>query len=128
VSSHESSVTLRLTARPAAAAQARRALIDSSGHMAESTVSDAALLISELVTNSVRHAGGIITIVIEWLDDRVAVAVRDDSMAVPVIGRPSSDDTSGRGLQLVQSLATDWGCQMSPGGVGKTVWFTVAAA
>jgi anti-sigma regulatory factor (Ser/Thr protein kinase) len=124
----ETSVTLRLTARPTAAAQARCALIDLSGHMTESAVSDAALLTSELVTNAVRHAGGIITIVIECLGDRVAVAVRDDSMAVPVVRRPSSNDTSGRGLQLVQSLATDWGCQMSPGGEGKTVWFTVAAA
>lgn len=128
MSPQQPSVTLRLTARPTAAAQARRALIDTCRHLAESAVSDAALLISELVTNAVRYAGGIITIVIECLGECVAVAVRDGSPSAPVLLHPDANDTSGRGLQLVDSLANDWGCRLSPGGEGKTVWFTIAAA
>jgi two-component sensor histidine kinase len=127
VSSQEPSLTLRLTARPAAAGQARRALTETCRHLAESAVRDAALLISELVTNAVRYAGGIITVVIECLGDCVAVAVRDDSSAAPVLRHPGPAEPSGRGLQLVEMLATKWGCQLAPSGSGKTVWFTVTA-
>lgn len=125
--SQDTSVTLRLTARPTAAAEARRALTDACRHLTRGLVHDAALLISELVTNAVRYAGGIITVVIDCLSDCVAVAVRDDSPAPPVVRDPGPDDPSGRGLQLVDSLASKWGCQLAPGGAGKTVWFTVAA-
>jgi anti-sigma regulatory factor (Ser/Thr protein kinase) len=127
MSSREPSVTLRLPARPIAAAQARHAVRDSCRHLPETTVSDATLLVSELVTNAVTHAGGMLTLVIDCEPDRVAIAVADHSTALPVIRNPDSRDPHGRGLRLVDSIAADWGCKPSSDGEGKTVWFSLSA-
>ena len=127
MSSHASTVTLRLPARPTAAAQARHAVRDTCRHLSEGTVSDATLLVSELVTNAVRYAGGIITVVIDCEPDRVAIAVGDDSPAQPIVCDPHPSETHGRGMRLVDSVAAQWGCRPTSEGEGKTVWFSLPA-
>lgn len=119
------SVMLRLPARPTAVARARHAVRDTCGHLPQDTVSDATLLVSELVTNAVRYAGGMITLAIDCGEDSVAVAVGDHSTAEPVIRDPDSADPHGRGMRLVDSLASRWGCRPSSDGEGKTVWFSL---
>ncbi|MFI9821728.1 ATP-binding protein [Streptomyces sp. NPDC052013] len=84
----------------------------------------AALLVSELVTNSLRHATGPIEVRLVRptpLDGVLLVEVSDPLPDFPRerVARP--DDESGRGLQLVASASRRWGTR--PGGAGKTVWF-----
>jgi hypothetical protein len=59
------------------------------------------------------------------MDQRhVRVDVHDDSGRVPVPRRTGRHDLSGRGLQIVQALASSWGTDLVPGD-GKHVWFEV---
>jgi anti-sigma regulatory factor (Ser/Thr protein kinase) len=87
----------------------------------------AALLVSELVTNSLRHATGPIGVRLvrpESADGVLLVEVSDPLPDPPRerVARP--EDESGRGLQLVASAARRWGTR--PGAKGKTVWFELA--
>ena len=90
----------------------------------------AALLVSELVANAVRHgaaadgAGDVVLRVLPGREGVLRVEVDDASADLP----PSSSDPgpraeSGRGLLLVDELAQRWGAQPIPG--GKRVWFEV---
>jgi len=83
------------------------------------------LLLSEVVTNAVRHAPGIVHITVTLLGDRVHARVRDENPRTPQLCAP--DEIGGRGIQLLQRLATRWGVEQHPGD-GKTVWFEVAKA
>jgi anti-sigma regulatory factor (Ser/Thr protein kinase) len=88
-------------------------------------VPTATLLTSEVVTNAVLHVGGTISVRVMCRPSGVRVEVEDTSEQVPVPGDPSRSSTSGRGLQLVEALATDWGATRE--GVGKIVWFELTA-
>ena len=125
MASHASSVTLRLPARLSSVAEARHAVQDTCQHLRGDTVSDATLLVSELVTNSVLHVGGMITVAIECEEDRVAIAVGDSSTDEPVVRNPDPDDPHGRGMRLVDSVAARWGWRPATDGEGKTVWFSL---
>jgi anti-sigma regulatory factor (Ser/Thr protein kinase) len=85
----------------------------------------ATLLTSELVTNALVHAKGG-AVVTATLTDRLRVEVRDFVSRRPEPRAPTTDGTSGRGLTLVRSLADAWGIRSH--GVGKSVWFELAAA
>jgi anti-sigma regulatory factor (Ser/Thr protein kinase) len=92
---------------------------------------DARLLVSELVTNSVLHSdsgrpGGAITVVVAEVAAGIRVEVTDQGSAhsVPVI-RESALAIHGRGLLLVEALASDWGYARDES--GTTVWFHLAA-
>ncbi|CAM5519947.1 ATP-binding protein [Streptomyces viridochromogenes] len=88
----------------------------------------AALLVSELVTNSLRHATGPIGVrlVRPSGDDGVLLVEVSDPLPDPPRARSAADeDESGRGLQLVARTSRRWGTR--PGrGTGKTVWFELA--
>jgi anti-sigma regulatory factor (Ser/Thr protein kinase) len=81
------------------------------------------LLTSELVTNAVLHARTSVTVRVVRCDDAVRVEVADGSPAVPTPRLYSDDAVTGRGLQLVESLAERWGVEA--GGGAKTMWFEV---
>jgi serine phosphatase RsbU (regulator of sigma subunit)/anti-sigma regulatory factor (Ser/Thr protein kinase) len=77
------------------------------------------LVVSELVTNAVRHAGGPITL--RLIRDRVLLCeVTDPSSTQPRLRRAQSTDEGGRGLFLVAQLTTRWGSRYGP--TGKTIW------
>lgn len=84
------------------------------------------LLTGELVANAALHgpADGVIRVRVARVGDAVRVAVRDESAAVPVVRHPEPTASSGRGLELVESLAGGWGIERH-GDAGKTVWFSV---
>ncbi|MDQ1429688.1 MAG: hypothetical protein QOF40_290, partial [Actinomycetota bacterium] len=69
----------------------------------------ATLLTSEVVTNAVLHVGGTIAVRVTCRPPAVRVEVGDSSEQAPVPGEPSRTSTGGRGLQLVEALASDWG-------------------
>jgi anti-sigma regulatory factor (Ser/Thr protein kinase) len=80
-----------------------------------------ALIVNELVTNALIHAGGAITLELHRLDQSVRAVVADDSVALPTERPPEIDRESGRGLHLVAAFARAWGTYSVPSG-GKAVW------
>jgi anti-sigma regulatory factor (Ser/Thr protein kinase) len=83
-------------------------------------LSDAALVVTELVANALTHAGPRFTVSVADAGDRVRISVADGSGAVPVERDPDPWSSHGRGLKLVSSIADRWG--VDPFGEGKTVW------
>jgi anti-sigma regulatory factor (Ser/Thr protein kinase) len=81
----------------------------------------AQLLVSELVTNAVLHAGTSIVVEVRVDGERVRVAVQDLSTTFPQPRVAADDATRGRGLQLVDALSSSWGWELTAG--GKSVWF-----
>jgi len=67
---------------------------------------EAVLVVSELVTNVVRHAHTEIFLHAEWNAATLRVEVRDGSSVVPAIA--DLEDEHGRGLRLVQQLTSAW--------------------
>ncbi|MFE9772750.1 ATP-binding protein [Streptomyces sp. NPDC005931] len=111
------------------AVRAARAAVRSRlrGWGLESVGDIAALLVSELVTNALRHATGPIDVRLVRPTEPGGVLLVEVSDPLPDfpherVARP--EDESGRGLQLVASATRRWGTR--PGGVGKTVWFELA--
>ncbi len=109
-----------------APAQARAALVGLGEHLPEGCLSDAVLLISELVTNSVRHAASgpesRVLVRVTATTSRLRVEVYDwgpgfDAEETP---EPRAGGDSGFGLHLVRALATRWGVDC--GGTTR-VWF-----
>lgn len=83
------------------------------------------LLVSETVTNAVKHARShLVEVRLVRQPPAVRVEVRDDDPRAPISGNPAEDAESGRGMQLVEALADEWGVTRHAGD-GKTVWFDV---
>ncbi|MES4900704.1 MULTISPECIES: ATP-binding protein [unclassified Streptomyces] len=88
------------------------------------------LLVSELVTNALRHASGPIGVRMYARRERAArdpvllVEVSDPLADPPRERVAAPEDESGRGLQLVAHSALRWGARSNAG--GKTVWFELA--
>jgi len=117
---------VRLTAGPAAAAEARRqvrAAICAWDIPVDPDV--AVLLTSELVTNAIRHeVTGIVMLAITCSCGQLRVDVHDTSRALPMLVDAPADAETGRGLMLVTTLSAEWGFYRTP--AGKAVYFTVA--
>lgn len=80
----------------------------------------AALLITELSANCTLHARTAYTVSVELDGDLVRLQVSDGSLRRPALREYGSTATTGRGLRLVDELATTWGVELRPD--GKTVW------
>ena len=87
---------------------------------------DAALLVTELVTNVIDHVGGeaSFTLELEVSDGWLLVAVVDGSSVLPVVRELDKERPRRRGLQLVQAIAERWGTEEHHG--GKRIWFQLA--
>ena len=81
------------------------------------------LLTTELVTNVLRHASSEMTLRLLTSTGRLRVEVDDLVSDAPVLQRPDPLRPSGKGLLLVDALASDWGVETTAG--GKTVWFEI---
>ena len=119
---------LVLTPEPASVAAARAFVAGrlAAGGATAATTDVAALCVSELVTNAVVHAGTEIEVRVTERPGAFHVEVRDRRRATVLVGQPPAgpDDTHGRGLFLVESLAAEWG--ITDEVAGKVVWFDVA--
>jgi anti-sigma regulatory factor (Ser/Thr protein kinase) len=117
---------VRLTAGPAAAAEARRrvkAAIRTWDIPVDPDI--AVLLTSELVTNAIRHeVTGIVVLAITCSCGQLRVDVHDTSRALPMLVDAPVDAETGRGLMLVTALSAEWGFYRTP--AGKAVYFTLA--
>ena len=110
---------------PDAPAQARRAV---AGWLKDALdprrLEDAKLLVSELVTNAVRHprSNGLIELEVAVASKRVRIEVSDPGagFSKPRVGAPPHDTVGGRGLLIVDRVASRWG--VTPGRRTR-VWF-----
>ncbi len=109
---------------------ARRRLVSDlmTAGIYDSAVCDVALVISELLSNALRHAaplpGSQIRVAWRIDEESVQVSVGDGGgMTVPELGEPTPGATGGRGLRIVERLSRRWGT--STGDAGTTVWAEV---
>ena len=86
-------------------------------------IETATLLTSEILTNAVVHGLAPVRLRLRRTDTEVAVIVSDRSRNLPQPRRAGPTDESGRGLILLDVLATRWGAHATAD--GKDVWFTL---
>jgi anti-sigma regulatory factor (Ser/Thr protein kinase) len=79
------------------------------------------LLVSELVTNAVVHARTDVDVRVRYDGRRLRVTIGDGDSQQPGRPRKNRARTTGRGLELVDTLAADWGVARTRN--GKAVWF-----
>jgi len=109
---------------PMAPTAARRAIDGLSGRVADDVIPDVKLLVSELITNSVKYGGeGALRLQIETEGPRkLRAEVIDQGVGfVPVARDRPATEVGGWGLHLVQTLSNRWGVHE-----GSThVWFEI---
>jgi two-component sensor histidine kinase len=123
---------MRFTSTPRGARLARRLMayrLDVWGHPYACAVNETLTLITaELAANAVQHgrvAGRDFEVRLTATAEALRVEVSDtrtERMPVLSPSAPPDDTESGRGLLLVEALATRWGVGWRPAGPGKTVW------
>jgi anti-sigma regulatory factor (Ser/Thr protein kinase) len=96
-----------------------------SWHVPNDVADDAVLLVSELVTNALLHARSAPVVELEHDDVLLRCVVVDHSSVVPRRRRYATDAVTGRGIALVETLASRWGVDVDSGS-GKRVWFELA--
>jgi anti-sigma regulatory factor (Ser/Thr protein kinase) len=77
------------------------------------------LVVSELVTNVIRHTSGIPTVRL-MRDRTLTVEVSDEATTSPHLRHARAQDEDGRGLLIVASLAQRWGTRYTSN--GKIIW------
>jgi anti-sigma regulatory factor (Ser/Thr protein kinase) len=95
-----------------------------TGALAEAEVTEldaVAVVVSELVTNSVLHAASKARVVVIVDQGCVRVEVHDSDPTLPTLRHPTPETVTGRGLMLVDALTDRWGSDPEHG--GKVVWF-----
>lgn len=120
--------TIELAAGPSSVAIARHFVTDRLLEWrAERMLDPTVLLVSELVTNAVLHGLPPVHCSVTLDRDGVRVEVSDSSPVSPSLREVRRRATNGRGLRLVEMLASAWGCDAIPGD-GKSVWFDIVPA
>jgi hypothetical protein len=109
-------MTMRSTSRGSAPLVADE--VRSLGH--EELVDDAVLVASELATNAVLHAGGIVAVRVVPVPQGARIEVHDGTRVPPLMTGASTEAMTGRGLRLVAALSARWAAEPIDG--GKSVW------
>lgn len=118
---------MRIHGGSSAPLRARRSVLSQvSGKLSDARAADLALIVSELVTNSVRHANvgprQILTIECTTLPDRLRVTVTDPGSPLePHLRSPDHVASRGYGLSVVDSLSSTWGVMRGRAGT-TSVW------
>jgi anti-sigma regulatory factor (Ser/Thr protein kinase) len=121
-------LNLLLTEESGAPATAREALRNGNGMLPDAIRDDVLLLVSELVTNAVRHAGAGPDRPLQLQLLRgprwVVVAIRDEGPGFTWRpAPPAGNESGGWGLFLVDQIADDWGVECTAS--GTRVWFEI---
>lgn len=120
-------LSLQLPAVPASVRAARVAAVDAlPGGSGDPLAQELQLVVSELVSNAIEHGSGegdTVELELSRRGDCVLVVVRDPARnrgSVPVVLTPDGDRVRGRGLHVVDGIATDWGERIAGG--RREVW------
>jgi len=114
---------LQLPPEPTSAGMARRFV--ASSLMADDEVAELAiLLVSELASNAVLHAGTPFELVVDDDGRRLRVEVHDHNPALPMLRDYVAESVTGRGLHMVAASADNWGFEARDH--GKYVWFELS--
>ena len=122
-------LSVDLPPEPSSATRARRLareqleVLYPSDTLDTDTFDTIALLVTELVTNAILHARTPLQLTLESRPGSVRICVEDESNEQPLVRRYESDAVTGRGLALVEQLASSWGVDATPS--GKVVWCEV---
>lgn len=117
----------RFPARPVSVGDARRAVVELlSGQDRDDLVETAELLVSELVTNALVHAGTAIDVAASLDETGLRVEVADGSPHFPVRRRYAPTAGTGRGMMMLEAMVDAWGVARRSG--GKAVWFLISHA
>jgi anti-sigma regulatory factor (Ser/Thr protein kinase) len=120
-------IELKLRSAPEAPGEARRALDSLRPQLRPGVLDEVRLLVSELVTNSYKHAAGPegwIALRVETDTSKVRVEVCDAGAGFrPQANAPADLQESGWGLYLVRRIADRWGVTR---GESSCVWFEVS--
>ncbi|MEV5981149.1 SpoIIE family protein phosphatase [Streptomyces sp. NPDC052114] len=115
----------RLVPDPSEVGRARALVRQQLGAWSLQALSDTAeLLVSELVTNVVRHSRSGRVDVRLVRSGTLLCEVEDDDPTLPTLLGAGGGDEFGRGMRVVSSLAKEWGTSRTR--AGKTVWFELA--
>lgn len=119
-------VAVTLPATAGASAQARRIVGEAvaTWGVSPDVAEDAALVVTELVSNAVDHATGPLELTVSRTVQGIRIDVADQSPAMPQPRPVQVDSARGRGLIIVAALSRDWGT--TPTTRGKTVWAELA--
>jgi anti-sigma regulatory factor (Ser/Thr protein kinase) len=106
---------------------------DALPSVAQDARDAAEMLVSEVVTNCIRHTTSDFEVTIRIATGVVRVEVTDWGGGEPVVRNPEPSEPNGRGLQIVEMLSNRWGIERGidrnadplPGGPSKTVWFEI---
>ncbi|WP_405996834.1 ATP-binding protein [Streptomyces sp. NBC_00829] len=106
----------------------RKLVVQTARHwrvLDEASLGDLELCAGEVVANAAEHTGTPSVVLVSVTTSGVRVELTDTRPQLPEPAAPDSDGESGRGLLLVDALASAWGAH--PTGTGKTVWFEIPA-
>lgn len=92
--------------------------------LSDELTSDLRLLTGEVVTNSVTHTQVACVVSVRWTGERLRVEVTDIEPTLVRLSQADAMDENGRGLFIVDALATEWGSE--PCTAGKKTWFELA--
>jgi anti-sigma regulatory factor (Ser/Thr protein kinase) len=112
---------MELSGDIASCSAARRFVEECLAGTADDLRANAALLVSEIVTNAVLHARAPIILEVRREGGAFRVSVSDRSTTLPAEKGYRADDATGHGLQIVDRLAAAWGWRRTR--TGKIVWF-----
>ena len=118
---------MRLTQGTVAATQARRfaRIFSAERGLPDPVAADLELVVTELVTNAIRHGDPPIDVELNLTDSVVRGQVLDGSPAPPALN-PCPDDRGGFGLTIVAQCTSRWGTEMLRSGCHrKQVWFEI---
>jgi anti-sigma regulatory factor (Ser/Thr protein kinase) len=119
-------VSRSLPAEPAAVSEARSVVRLSLAPTDKDLVDLVVLLADEVVTNAVVHGAGPIDLAVDANEERVKVMVGDRSEVLPSPRRAARYAQAGRGLSIVEAIASRWGVSATE--AGKSVWFEIDRA
>ncbi len=121
-------VAVVLPAESGSCSRARRMVDEAitTWGLPEEFADDAALVVTELVSNGADHAEGPLRLTVNRTDDGVLIEVHDRSTALPVLRPVSPESPRGRGMIIVNALSKRWG--VTPDADGKTVWAELAVS
>ena len=101
-----------------------RRILRSAG-VGEAVSETVQLLVSEIVTNAILHARSRVLLTVRVIAKRIRVEVIDNSSQHPVRQRVPDDAAAGRGMAIIDTLASSWGVD-DVSSARKRVWFEVA--